>query len=228
MRDYISRGLAALVLSGSALYSTGCATAYHQVFRNNEDKNEAPVADIISMEQDYAVHDSQFERVVQDDRAYFKGSTPENTIQETVNIPSYTRYTLDAINASYIQYGGDNIIMQYKSRIPAPDLKKLVDGYFNEIKVSEIPNQNMLKFTGKKSAFGDFKDLSAILNELDRPAEQIRVKLRIVEYFNDNTYDRDLSLKFLKDSMEAFSFNLPSSADPTQSLSTGISFNPFF
>ena len=53
--NYFSRkniiGLA--LLASTSLYSAGCATPFHEVFRNNEAKNEAPIAKIISIDEDY-------------------------------------------------------------------------------------------------------------------------------------------------------------------------------
>ena len=231
MKSYFSRhtlrGLALLAVSTAHL--TGCATPFHEVFRSNEAKNQAPITDVISIDSDYTIHDSANPRIIENNRSYIKTDyTPSKINEEIVEVPAQTRYRVSAINATYVEDGKGNLIMQYKSRVPAPDLKALVEPHLKEIEIKEFPNQNTLIMTGKKEAFGDFKYLSTILNEFDLPPEQIRIKLRIVEYFNDNTYDRDLSLKFLREGLEAITLNLPSNPDTGEILSTGVNLNPFF
>ena len=117
--------------------------------------------------------------------------------------------------------------MHYPSRIPAPDLKKTVAKYLKGIEISELPNQNTLVLSGPKAAFGDFTSISSVLNEFDVPPKQIRVKLQIVEYFNDNTYDRELTLSILRNGMESLGIDLPSNETGTP-LVTGIRVDPFF
>jgi len=212
------------------LLTTGCATldsGIHEVLRHDEAKNTVPLADVLEI--DYSEYDNTHEFKVVDNRAHLKNnSAPESALEKIVDVPQSIKYTIPAINASYIENNDGGIILQYKSRVPAGDLQELIKKHLKEIEVETYSNQNTLIFTGKKQAFGDFKYLTNLLNEFDIPAMQLRLKLRIVEYFNDNTYDRELSLKMLKDKMNAVSLILPSNPDPTAMLNMGIDVNPFY
>ena len=216
------------------LLTNSCATIgnsgfnpIHEVLRYDESKNTAPLTDVIEI--DYSEYDESNDFKVVNDRAYLKeNNSPKQILEKIVDVPQTTRFKIPTINASYIE-NGDSIILQYKSRLPAPDLEKFIKNHLEKgINVEVYSNQNILVFSGKKEAFGDFSDLSGLLNEFDIPAEQIRLNLRIVEYFNDNTYDRDLSLKMLKDKMNAFSMVLPSNPDKTAVLTTGFDANAFY
>ena len=211
-----------------SVLGTGCAIfdPGHELLRYNEKKNEAAIS-LPAEEVDYSELEDR-EYFVQNERAYLvKAAAPPPIVEEIIDVPQLTRYKVPTINATYIENGKDALIMHYQSRIPAPDLKKTVAKYLKGIEIFELPNQNTLVLSGPRSAFGDFTSLSSILNEFDVPPKQIRVRLQIVEYFNDNTYDRELTLNILRNGMEILGIELPSS-DTGTPLTTGIRVDPFF
>ena len=234
--NYLRGGLAGLVLAAGSI--SGCGDVYQEVFRHDDQKNIAPL--ISPIEIDYKEHDKKQESILINNRAYLKDDAkPRQILEKVVDVPLPIRYKIPAINATYTEDGNDGIILQYKSRLPAPDLAKLIQDVGKEtlqnIKINTYQNQNRLVFSGKKQAFGfnvpekiPFADLTGLLTEFDLPAVQVRVKLSIVEYFNDNTYDRDLVLDILKNNMKLLHLNLPSNPDPTADLETGINVNPFY
>lgn len=238
IRDYLTRGLAAAVLTGAAFFS-GCRSVdvYHEVFRNNERKNAEPVAKAI--EVDYSKYDQQNKYKLVERRAYLDGDVkPNPTLESVVDVPSSEIFRIPALGAdtTFIEDPNGGIIMQYKSRLPAPDLQKLISPYLKNIKIEPYANQNVLIFSGSKKAFNfdepnnpeRFRYLTTLLNQFDLPAMQIRIRMKIAAFFKDNTYDRDEALKLLKDKMNFISLNLPSSPDPTTKLATGIDINPFY
>jgi len=233
VRDYIQKGLVAAVLTGASVFG-GCGVSdpYYQVFRHDDKKNMAPL--IQPIEIDYKQHDK--EKVIVNNRSYLKEEIkPRQFKEEIVNVSLPTKYRIPSFNATFIEDGND-IILQYRSRLPAEDLSKLIQTYLGEdIKINTYQNQNTLVFSGKKESF-DYNDskkkfsrLSNLVNEFDLPAVQVRTKLSIVEYFNDNTYDREGVIDLLDKSMnKILHLNLPSMPDPTIELTTGIEINPFF
>src|SRR3989344_2420629 len=200
----------------------------HEVFRTNESKNEEPVSDIIKI--DYSEYDKEHNYKIINSRGYLRDdeNTPPKTLETLVDVPQSQRFKIPSLNATYIKDNSGRVIMQYHSRLAAPDLKKIVEEYIPNIKITEFPNQNILIFNGPETEFGDFSYLSTLLNEFDLPALQVRLRMKIVEYFADNTYDRELAIKVLRNGANTFSLNLPSNADETKPLTTGIDINPFF
>lgn len=213
---------------GSLLSFTGCnGDMYQEVFRHDDKKNVASLSEAVEI--DYSEYDKEKDFNIVNERAYLKkDSAPSLVLEKIVDVPQSVRYRIVAINATYIEDANDGIMLQYKSRLPAGDLKNLVGKYLRDIQVETYPNQNTLIFSGKKDAFGDFENLTTLLNELDLPSKQVRMKLSIVEYFNDNTYDRDLTLNILKNNMNIASLVLPANPDPTAKLVTGININPLY
>ena len=211
-----------------SVLGTGCAIfdPGHELLRYNEKKNEAPIA-LPAEAVDYSELDGR-DYIVRNERAYLdEAAAPPPILEEVIDVPQLTRYKVPTINATYIENGEDALIMHYRSRIPAPDLKGMIAKYVKGIEIAELPNQNTLVLSGPRAAFGDFASLSSVLNEFDVPPEQIRVRLRIVEYFNDNTYDRELVLGILRNGIQIFGVDLPSNETGT-TLETGVSFDPFF
>lgn len=228
-RDYLQKGLINFVLAGAAvLAGCGVSDPYYEIFRHDDKKNITPITEPIEI--NYKEYDKKHDYDVVNDRAYLKQEAkPQFFKEEIVDVPLPIKYRIPAINSTYIEDGND-IILQYKSRLPAKDLLKVLEPYLKEkgINVVTYENQNTLIFDGKKQAFGNFTGLVNKLHIFDLPAKQIRIKLSIVEYFNDNTYDRDLVLNILKNNMNLLHLNLPSMPDPTVDLVTGININPFY
>lgn len=241
VRGYLQKGLVAAVLTGASMLS-GCGVSdpFHEVFRHDEKKNMAPLTKIV--EVDYNEYDSKKDYGIINNRAYLKEDTkPNPVLEKIVDISPSARYRIPAINATFIEDGND-IILSYGSRLPAPDLSELIGKYLDNIQIDT--RENTLIFSGKKEAFNfndpekKFSRLTALLEQFDLPAKQIRMKLSIVEYFNDNTYNRDLSLEILKEKMNVVDLILPS-VTPTPDerketpplwtgLRTGININPFY
>jgi len=228
-RDFL--GLAGVVLAGS-----GCGS-HEEVFRTNEKKNVEQFPDKFKLfYQDY----DKLEKVsgVVDGRAY-KGADirPSPTLQEIVSVPEGVVYKISALNAEYIE-NNEGIILKYGCRVPAPDLlKRIVDlqgdkdnPILQGVNVSQLSSSNILLFNGRKDAFGDFSSLRNTLNFIDIAPRQIRVTISALEYFNDNTYDREIDLNIfsLEKGVQIFTANLPSSPDPKKSLQTGMVYNPFY
>ncbi|PIN94292.1 hypothetical protein COU53_04165 [Candidatus Pacearchaeota archaeon CG10_big_fil_rev_8_21_14_0_10_30_48] len=221
----ITTGATALALSACSTLPGNIPNPYHEIFRNNEAKNEAPIGDTIAI--DYSTVDGANDFVVINDRAYQKDDKflPAELYDDPIQVEQSGRTRLPTINASYVELESGKIILRYDARTVAPELKASIEPYLKGIEIKEQGNHLMM--TGPKVAFGNFKDLSTIINQYDVTPEQIRVRMRIVEYFNDNTYDRESALNWVKDGIEALNINLPSNPDPTVSLTTGISINPF-
>lgn len=199
---------------------------FNEIFRYRKQTNVASAEDIIKI--DYSQYDKAYDYRIVENRAYLDPDTaPSVTKEVTVDLPPLVRYRVPAINATYIVYGEDSIILKYNCRVGPPELKTIIEPYLPGIQITEYNSQNALLFSGKRESFGDFSALATMLNEFDVPPQQIRVRVRIVEYFNDNTYERDLSLRVLRRGMQAFAINLPSGLDPTVALSRGLDFSPF-
>jgi len=211
----------------SILALTSCASGsnpFHEFFRSNEKLNKLPVADEVGI-IDYTTEDEANNFVVINERAYLKDEDmPEPIIVINEQVPQRQVTRITNINAEYVELSDGNIALKYPSRTPAPELKTNISSLLPEINIEVLGNNLMM--TGKKESFGDFSDLVAIINQTDVPPKQVRLKLRIVEYFNDNTYDRELKLGFLKDTIESINLSLPSSASPEQELAMGLDFNP--
>ena len=218
-------------LSTLTLFSGGCNNLdpYHEVFRNNDKKNMAPLAEIFEI--NYDDYDKERDFKIINDRAYLeKTPIPNPVLEKIVEVPQTIRYRIPALgDATYIEDAND-IILKYKSRLPAPDLQKLITensgDWLKDIKINS--HENTLVFTGNKQNFGDFGNLTDLINEFDLPAKQVRIKLSIVEHFNDNTYDRDLAIEALRRGINIATLNLPSLADPTTELTTGLNINPAY
>ncbi len=227
LRENCKRGLTLGVLTTSS-FLAGCNNEmYQEVFRHDDKKNVAPLSEAVEI--DYSEYDKEKDFKIVNERAYLKkDSAPSPVLEKIVDVPQSVRYRITAINATYIEDTNGGIVLQYKSRLPAGDLKNLVEKYLKDIQIETYSNQNTLIFNGKKEVFGDFKNLTTLLNELDLPSKQVRMKLSIVEYFNDNTYDRDLTLNILKNNMNIVSLALPANPDPTAKLVTGININPLY
>lgn len=243
-RQYIPSSLAALMIYASS----GCGTLgnlsnefksfgktsrdpIHEVFRNDEKLNLEPPA---MAEATQKLHNDETRQalanpleIADNGRAYPKGEVPEIN-KDKFYIPS--------INANYIDLDGNNdgkgdVLVSYRCRNPAPDLAALLTKYLPiapKVEITPYPAQNTLLFRGQDTEFGEnFGLLSKLINNFDIEPQQIRVRVKIIEYFNDNTYDRDLALNILRNGMSAFSLNLPSNPQGNP-LTTGGSLNPFY
>ncbi|MBI2628669.1 hypothetical protein HYW74_01135 [Candidatus Pacearchaeota archaeon] len=242
-KKYISGGLAPLLiytLSGCATFRnfgnefksfrTAAEDPVHEVFRNDENKNLEPPAvneATQKLHNDESMHAIAHPYVIaNNNRAYFKGEVPEIN-NGTFAIPS--------INATYIDLDGNNdgkgdVLISYRCRNAAPDIAAILAKYLPpapEVDITPYLSQNMLLFRGQDVKFGEnFGLISKLINNFDIDPKQIRIRLKIVEYFNDNTYDRDMALKILKNGMSAFNLLLPSNPQGNP-LTTGISVDPF-
>jgi len=237
MKRIIQKSISSLL---ALTLATSCATSIkekvpekwqrrnpiHQLFRSNENLNQKPITEAIEI--DYSEHDKENKKVIVNDRAFkTEESAPPQTLEKIIQVPQTTRYKISSINATYIENTKDEIIMKYGSRIPSPDLIKLITPHLEDIELKEGADGNLI-LHGTKESFGDFTHLTSILNEFDVAPAQIRVQLKLLEFFADNTYDRESILNILKNGVEAYSLNLPSSSDPKQTLTTGIQINPFY
>jgi hypothetical protein len=229
LRDTALKGLVGVVLGASALGIGGCnSNSWHEVFRNDEKKNMSPLADPVYV--DYKKYDDEHKYDIVNDRAYLKGGPkPESVIEKTFSIEPYERTRILNLNATYTE-DGNNLILQYHCRTPAPDLTKRLSNYSKEMlpNISMETSQNDIVFSGKKESFGDFSNLTKLLNEFDKATKQVRVRLKVVEIFYDNTYDRELVISALKGGTEVVSLNLPSNPDPSKTLTAGGMTNPFY
>jgi len=226
--SYVRGGLAAVVLTGAALTFSGCDSAYHEIFRDDETRNIAALSEPIEI--NYKEHDKNNRYDVVNDRAYLReGPKPSLIIEKIVQVPPYERFKVLGMNATYIE-DANNIILQYNCRTAAPDLVKRLGNYSKDMlkDITIDTFQNTLVFSGKKQAFGDFDTLNKLLNEFDKSSKQIRVRVKVVEMFYDNTYDREFTLSALKDAANIINLNLPSSSDPTKALMSGVNINPFY
>ena len=239
----ISTGLAGLMIYTFA----GCATfrnlkdevkylssalndPVHEVLRNDENLNlEPPAMNEASqkLHNDESRHATSHPYTIANNRAYLQGETPEAKNNGAFFIPE--------INANYIDLDGNNdgkgdVLISYRCRNAAPDIAAILAKYLPpapDVEITPYPSQNMLLFRGQDVKFGEnFGLISRLINNFDIEPKQIRIRLKIVEYFNDNTYDRDMALKILKNGMSAFSLLLPSNPQGNP-LTTGISVNPF-
>ncbi|HRZ85419.1 MAG TPA: hypothetical protein P5277_01435 [Candidatus Paceibacterota bacterium] len=228
-KKIISTGLASVFSISTVLSSPGCAT-YHEIFRSNEKKNTQPVAIAEGVDYNVGGFKQSHQYKVVNDRAYLPTDiTPLQTLEEIIEVPQLKKYIVPAIHGEYVDDGQGGIILTYPCTTPSPDLNNLIKPYFPDIEIVAFSNRNELIFHGKKESFGNnFDRLTLLLNQFDRSAKQVRIRTRIVEYFNDNTYDRELTLKILKEGMNVLSLNLPSNPDISQSLMTGGNFNPIF
>lgn len=241
--NYVKGGLAGLVLTGAAFFS-GCGTTsegfdpLHQFLRYNEKKNMAPIAESVKI--DYSKYDKTHRYDIIEDRAYSKDDVkPNATIEEVIEVSASKRYRIPALgNATAIEDANDGLILIYNSRMPAPDLMKTLQKYSEEMLrgITIDTSQNTLIFNGKKQAFGDFRNLRALLNEFDKLPKQIRIKSILVEWFHDITHNRAAMLKILKEKMNVFNLTLPS-VIPTPDeeikgawtgLKTGANINLFY
>ncbi|MDP3027841.1 MAG: hypothetical protein Q8N63_09130 [Nanoarchaeota archaeon] len=225
--NYIRGGLAGILLGAEALTFSGCSGAFHEVFRDNERKNMEQFPD--SVELDYSKYDKEKKHtVVVNDRAYRTSDLqPPKILEEIIEIPPGKVQRIPALgDTTFIEDANGEVILNYKSRIPAPDLQKRIAPFFENMIIT--PYSNSLIFSGKKQVFGNFEDLTNKLNFLDTTNEQIRVAVTVIEYFRDNTYDREWNIDMLKDAVKVFSLNLPSQPDPAKTLMTGISINPVY
>jgi hypothetical protein len=230
----------------------------HEAFRSNEPLNEKPEAVAEGVNYNDYTKEHQYVVVNERGFLKSSDSIPPETLEDIVKTPPTRKYIIPAINASFIEDGQGGVFLTYPCRIPSSDLFKLINyqsppapaatppaatpaapaappsaptpnQLLPGVDIIEYPGQNKLIFRGKKENFGNnFDRLINILNQFDAPAKQVRVRMRIVEYFNDNTYDREMSLQILRDGMSIFNLNLPSNADPTQPLTTGVTVNPVY
>jgi len=201
----------------------------YQVFRGNETRNQASISELVptTYDEGYDFVKKANDFVVINNRGYVF-EAPENpaTFEEFVQHSEPCPVArIPEINASYVTIDdGTTTILSYPARTPAPEISKLISPHFPTINIQERGNE--LIFSGPTSDFGDFKDLATVLNTYDIPKGQIYVNLRIVEWFAGRTYNREQILRLLRDTIEVLNFNLPSNADPTKPLTTGISFDP--
>jgi type II secretory pathway component GspD/PulD (secretin) len=246
----IKRNLLSLVATGSvtALSLTGCQSLKNEfkdfspalrnpiqeVFRYDDEENMKPVE--LQRGVDYSVHDATTSYRVVNDRAYLRDEpSPKPYLEEIVDVPQLKKYRIPMINATYIEDGSD-IILTYPCRTPPPTLAPLISKHLDGIEIEEFPGRNELIFRGPRNTFGDFSRFSNMLNQYDVAPDQIRVRTRIVEYFADNTYDRESVINVLKNVLTdkgyvtstILNFNLPSNPNPRESLTTGVEINPFF
>jgi len=222
-RDFLRR-----IALGSLFLLPACNSLPNypqEIFRADEGRNEAPVAEATNI--DYSREDEANDFRVINGRSYLKGDeeTPIYVPEFVEHIAHSPLIRIPEINASYVELSDGNVILSYPARTTAPELKELVSPHLPCVEISIMGNN--LMFVGPREEFNDnFRDLVTILNTYDVPAKQIRIDLRIVEYFNDNTYDREMSLRWLRDSIEVSNLNLPSSPDLKQVLTTGIDIDP--
>lgn len=234
-RDFLG-GLTKVVSTGALLGVSGCGI-HKEIFRTDDEESARQFPD--KFELFYRDYD-RLEKVsgVVDGRAY-KGTDvmPSLTLQEIVSIPEGVVYKIPNINAEYIE-NGEKIILKYGCRIPAPDLLERIvalqgdkdNPILSGVTVSQLSSSNILLFNGKKDSFSDFSDLRNVLNFIDIAPRQIRVTISALEYFNDNTYDREIDFDMfsLEKGVRVLTANLPSDPDPTKLLETGMAYNPFY
>ena len=231
-RSFFRKSLASLIVASSF----GCATLseefkeakdlkdpIHEIFRSNKGKNELPIEEVKGI--DYSLHDSQNKQFIVNDRSYPEEDSPakEDVVaaeEKKIDIPWLNTYAL------FINNSG-NVIINYRARNPVPDLITSIRKQIPEsISLDEFKNQNTLTISGRREDF-NFEDLSNIINTFDIPPYTIRFRMKIVEHFADNTYDRDLGLEIFRNKMSAFSIALPSGSDQSKLLETGFNLNPF-
>lgn len=232
--NYAGGSLAGIVLGG-AVFLSGCAKNVdymHELFRHDDVKNIQRLREPIEL--DYSSYDEKNAYTVVNDRAYLKQEEkPKSYLEEIVDVPLPKKYRITSTNIEFIEDGND-LILQYRSRLPALDLSKLISPYLKDITINTYQNQNILVLNGPKKAFDyddpekKFTKLTNLLNEFDLPAVQVRVKMDIIEHFVDNTYDRDVVIEALKNNFNIFHLDLPSAPDPRKRITTGIDLNPFY
>ena len=243
MECSLSKRLIRLGAIGSLAFAvggfTGCSTfnsvgkgvSYlrYEIFRQNSQKNKESLKEVPHIEIDYKDYDEKNDLVIVNDRAYPKeNSQPQSQLEEVINVESEPVFKIPLINATYIENPTTNsLVMNYKCRIPPSNLKTIIEPYLGGIKTYEFPARNMLIFSGKKEDFGDFSYVSSVLNQFDIPPEQMRVKLAILEFFGDNTYDREIKARISKSDRLILDMNLPSTFDGTP-LKFGVGVNPIY
>ncbi|MEK6875572.1 MAG: hypothetical protein AABX30_02720 [Nanoarchaeota archaeon] len=225
------------VLAGILSFSTilGCSSIekqrkfdpYQEIFRADTQKNKDAL-DFQKIEIDYEKHDAQNQRVVVNDRTYLKEEQrPATALEEVINATPNTIFKVPLINAEYIENATGGLVLLYKCRVSPKELIELVEPHLSDIEMHEFPQRNMVVFSGPREKFGDFSYFSTLLNQMDIPAEQIRIKIKLLEFFGDNTYDRENILDILRDGKSILGLNLPSSSDG-KSLTMGVYGNPLY
>lgn len=244
------------LLSISLVFSNGCATTskiltndkleplkhpWQEIFRSNSKKNKEQFP--VNNQIDYSDYDQKFQYEVVGDRAYLNKADPpqastqkegviiEPSVPNLVDLPATEEILIPELGAKGFKDGQGNVVIIYPARNPAPDLKKSLEENLTGIKVSEFPNQNklLLKFPESQLANSEFKkQLGAAINFLDQPALMVMVKFSAFYLWIDRTYNREMILDALKNGIQAFHFNLPSSYNPSQRLTTGVTANPFY
>ena len=70
---------------------------------------------------------------------YWKMVDKNPSLETLVDVPQSQRFKIPSLNATYIKDNSGRVIMQYHSRLAAPDLKKIVEEYIPNIKITEFP-----------------------------------------------------------------------------------------
>ena len=252
----LMKPMAVFLLIIFTVLGSGCATTkqitdklpraikhpLQETFRGNQQKNREPFP--VNNQIDYSDYDQEFQYDIVGNRAYRaqeevpseenvqkEGVVVESGHKTSIDLPGAEELPIPELGAKGFKDGQGNIIVIYPARNPAPDLKILLEKFLTGIEVSEFPNQNklLIKFPESKLANPDFlKQLRATIDHLDEPATMIRVKFSAFYLWIDNTYNREMIIDALKDGIQAFHFNLPSSYDADQRLTTGVAANPFY
>jgi len=232
--------LAGCQSSGKDIWNTA-RKPWQEVMRSNQEDNKKPFA--VDNRIDYSKFDAENRRKIIDKRSYRQtelapqettlreGVIIEPAITNLVDLPAKDEISIPELGAKGFKDGQGNVIIIYPARNPAPDLKVLLEKFLTDIEVSEFPNQNklLLKFSTSKLADPEFmKQLGTTIDNLDQPAVMVRIKFRAFYLWLDNTYNREMIMDILKNGIQTFHFNLPSSYDSTQRLDTGINFNPMY
>ena len=214
---------------------------WQEVFRGKQKKNKEQFP--VNNQIDYSQYDQQFQYDVVGNRAYLNKSNPpqvnaqkegvtiEPAVQNLIDLPATEEILIPELGAKGFKDGQGNAIVVYPARNPAPDLKILLEKSLTGIEVSEFPNQNklLLKFPQSQLANPEFKkQLGDAVNLLDQAVVMIMVKFSAFYLWLDNTYNREMILDALKNGIQSFHFNLPSSYAPSQRLTTGVTANPFY
>ncbi len=227
-----SLALATSVFTGCSTFNSigrGVSSIRHEIFRPDSQKNKESLKEIPHIEIDYKDYDEENDLVIVNDRAYPKeNNQPLPQLEKIVSVESKPIFKIPLINATYVENPTtDSLVINYKCRIPPSNLKTTIESHLKGINIYEFSARNMLVFSGKKEDFGDFSYISTILNQFDIPPEQMRVKIAILEFFGDNTYDREIRARISKGDKLVFEMNLPSSFDGTP-LKYGVGINPIY